>query len=112
MVAHGYAICSLTNAEADVTFTSQSMSLELEVLDQLEGGDLPLSVVASLFPDEAHARRAIAALMVAGEVDLSAEGAALAPWQLRDLERQSTSWREDTRHRLALTDVGARRIRG
>jgi hypothetical protein len=89
------------------------MSLELEVLDQLEGGDMPLSVVASLFPDEAHARRAIAALIAAGEVSLlAAEGAAVTPWQLRELERQPASWRADTWHRLALTDAGARRIRG
>jgi hypothetical protein len=89
------------------------MSLELEVLDQLEGGDMPLSVVASLFPDEAHARRAITALIAAGEIGLlAAEGAVLASWHLRDLERQPASWRTDRRHRLALTDAGARRIRG
>jgi hypothetical protein len=44
--------------------------------------------VASLFPDEAHARRAIVAMVAAGELKLiDAEGATLAPWQLGELER-------------------------
>jgi hypothetical protein len=89
------------------------MSPELEVLDQLQGGDMPLRVVASLFPDEAHARRAIAAMLAAGELKLvDAEGAALPPRQLRELERQPGSWRADTRYRLAITAAGARRIGG
>jgi hypothetical protein len=89
------------------------MSLELEVLDQLEGGDMPLSVLASLFPDEAQARRAIAALVTTGEVSiLDAAGTVIAPWQLRELERQPNSWRAETQYRLRLTDTGARRIRG
>lgn len=89
------------------------MSLELEVLDQLEGGDMPLGVLASLFPDETHARQAIAALVAAGDVNLvDAEGAVLVRWQLSELVRQPASWRADTQYRLALTDAGARRIRG
>ena len=88
------------------------MSLELEVLDQLQGGDLPLRVVASLFPEEAHARRAIAALLLAGEIALlDAKGAAVAPWQLRELDRQPGSWRTDSQYHLSLTDAGARRVR-
>lgn len=74
---------------------------------------MPLSVVASLFPDEAHARRAIGALLAAGELNLrDAEGAALSSWQLRELERQPGSWRADTQHRLAITATGVRRIGG
>ena len=87
------------------------MSPELEALDQLLGGDMTLAVVASLFPDEAHARRAIAAMVAAGELRLlDAEAAALSPWQVSELERQPGSWRTDTRHRLTLTDAGARRV--
>ncbi len=89
------------------------MSLELEVLDQLQGGDLPLRIVASLFPDEAHARRAIAAMLAAGELELlDGEGAVLLPWQWRDLERQPGSWRTSNQYRLAITDAGAHRIEG
>ena len=89
------------------------MSPELEVLDQLQGGDMALGVVAALFPDEAHARRAIVAMLAAGELRLfDAEGAALSPWQLRELEHQTDSWHADTHHRLAITAAGARRIGG
>jgi hypothetical protein len=87
------------------------MSLELEVLDQLQGGDLPLRVVASLFPSETHARRAIVAMLAAGELELlSAEGVALAPWQVRNLELQPGSWLTDPQYRLSMTDAGARRL--
>ena len=87
------------------------MSPELETLDQLLGGDMPLGVVTSLFPDEAHARRAIVAMLAAGELRLlDADGAAVSAWQVSELERQSGSWRSDTQYRLTLTDAGARRI--
>jgi hypothetical protein len=89
------------------------MSLELEVLDQLEGGDMPLSVLASLFRDEAHALHAIAALVTTGEVCiLDPAGTVLAPWQMRELELQPSSWRAATQYQLRLTAAGARRIRG
>lgn len=89
------------------------MSPELEALDQLLCGDLPLRVVASLFTDEAHARRAISAMLAAGELELlDASRAVLSPWQWRDLERQPGSWSADSPYRLAITDVGARRIAG
>jgi hypothetical protein len=74
---------------------------------------MPLGLMASLFPDEAHARRAIAAMLAAGELKpLDAEGTALSPWQVRELERQPSSWRADTQYRLAITDAGVRRIGG
>jgi hypothetical protein len=67
--------------------------------------------VAALFPDEAQARHAIAAMLAAGEVALrDPDGAPVAPWQLRELERQLGSWRGQTAHRLSLTAIGARRI--
>ena len=89
------------------------MSPELEALDQLQGGDMPLRVVAALFPDEAHARRAIGAMLAAGELTLiDAAGAAVALWQVRDVERQLGSWHDDTEFRLAITAAGARRIGG
>jgi hypothetical protein len=87
------------------------MSPEIDVLDQLLGGDMPLGVVASLFPDEADARRAIVAMLAVGELAIfDAEGAALSPWQVGELQRQPGSWREDTQYRLTITDKGARRV--
>ena len=88
------------------------MSLELEVLDQLEGGEMPLGVVAALFPDESHARRALLAMLRAGDLKLlDVDGAELAAGGLRELERQPASWRMAAHYRLALTDAGARRVR-
>lgn len=87
------------------------MSFELELLDQLQGGDLPLGIAASLFPDEAHARRAIAAMIAAGELELiDGKGAVLSSWQRRELEHQLGSWRADSVYRLSMTEAGARRI--
>ena len=81
------------------------MSLEIEVLDQLQGGDLPLAVVCGLFPDEAHARRAIGALLAVGAVTLrDGDGQEVRPWQVRVLATQAASWTADRRHRLALAD--------
>ena len=74
---------------------------------------MPLAVLASLFPDEAHARRAIATLVTTGEVSiLDAEGTVIAAWQLGELERQPSSWRAEMQYRVRLTYAGARRIRG
>ena len=88
------------------------MSLELEVLDQLEGSDLPLAVVAALFPDESHARRALLAMLRAGDVKLlDANGADVSAGGLRELERQPAPWRTVAHYRLALTEAGARRVR-
>ena len=87
------------------------MTPEIEVLDQLEGGDLPLSEVVSLFPNEEDARRAIVAMVAAGELRLlDVKGVALLPWQLRELERQPGPWRADTRHRVSITDAGSHRF--
>ena len=89
------------------------MSPELEVLDQLQGGDLPLSVVSALFADEAQARRALGALLAEGTVALhAADGQPVPTWQLGELARQARPWRMESRYRLALTDAGARLLAG
>jgi hypothetical protein len=87
------------------------VSVEIEVLDQLLGGDMPLSVVVSLFPDEAYARRAIVAMLTDGELALrDPDGLTLSLSQVRELERQPSPWNRHTQYRLALTDAGARRL--
>ena len=46
-------------------------------------------------------------MLAAGELSLlDAEGAALSPWQLRELEHQTDSWHADTHHCLAITAAG------
>ena len=46
------------------------MSPELETLDQLEGGNLPLPIVRGIFREESRFVRAIEAMLEAGEVRL------------------------------------------
>jgi hypothetical protein len=86
------------------------MSSEIEVLDQLLGGDLPLGVVVGLFADEAHARQAITAMVQSGEVEVLEDGAPLPLWRLRELTSQEHSLRTGTRYQLSITEAGAKRV--
>ncbi len=87
------------------------MSPEIEVLDQLLGGDLPLNVIAGLFPDLHRCRRALAAMLEGGEVRmLNAEGRPIPPWRYRELEGIPSFWAKGTPYRLSITDVGAARV--
>jgi hypothetical protein len=77
------------------------MSPELETLDQLSGGDLPLTVIRGLFPDEERCTRAILAMLKAGELRLWTE-----------VEVPRYRWRDalSGEGRLSITDAGLRRI--
>lgn len=84
------------------------MSPELEALDQLSGGDLPLPVVRGLFPDAARFARGLSALLAAGEVRLvAADGTEVRDWQwghvLAEIDAAPGC-------RVSLTQIGARRI--
>jgi hypothetical protein len=90
---------------------SVAMTPELEVLDQLVGGDLSLAVIADLFPDQDRCRQAIGAMLKAGEVCiLDAQGQALAAWRYRELEDAPDTWSKATAYRLSITDAGAKRV--
>jgi hypothetical protein len=87
------------------------MSPELEVLDQLVGGDLSLAVIAGLFADQEHCRRAIDAMVTSGEVHvLDAGGAVLPAWRYRELQYAQDTWSKATPYRLAITEMGAKRV--
>lgn len=83
------------------------MSPELETLDQLLGGDLPLAVIRGLFADEDRFSRAIAAMLDAGEVRLlNGDGSEVPRWQWHEsLSKHATS-----RYSLEITQAGIRRI--
>jgi hypothetical protein len=82
------------------------MSLELETLDQLCGGDLPIAVVRGLFADSDRFVHAIMAMLSAGEIRLvDADDAVVPRWRWRDILCASA-----TDVRLSITDTGARRI--
>ena len=85
------------------------MSLELEVLDQLIGGDLPLPVVCELFDDESRFVRAIEAMLDTKEIRLLIDGSEVPRWRWHEILGGSAA-SEAARARLTLTQVGARRI--
>jgi hypothetical protein len=87
------------------------MSLELETLDQLLGGDLPLSVIRGLYPDDKSFVVAIHALLCCGDVRLfSVDGADVPAWRWRELFDAGGFKREMHRLRLDVTHQGAGRV--
>jgi hypothetical protein len=87
------------------------MSPELEILDQLVGGDLPLTVIRGLFGDDERFVRALLAMLDAGEVQLlAADGTEFARWQWRAVLIPSSFTTAMNGSRVAITKVGGRRI--
>jgi hypothetical protein len=82
------------------------MSPELETLDQLLGGDLPLSLIRSLFAEEQRFVRGLLALLGTGEVRLlDSNGVEVPRWQWQEVLKTACA-----SHHLSITDLGARRI--
>jgi hypothetical protein len=82
------------------------MPPELEMLDQLLGGDLPLSVIRALFGDEKRFAQAVAAMLNAGELRLlTGDGEEVPGWQWREMLSTNAPGA-----RLTITQAGARRI--
>jgi len=83
---------------------------ELDVLDQLQGRDLPLAIMAGLFPDAARAKRSIGAMIRAGEIVLLENSGAIVPdWRWDEIEREPAAWLAASQFLLRLTDIGAKR---
>lgn len=88
-----------------------SWSPELETLDQLLGGDLPLAVIRGLFVDDSRFAQAVEAMLHAGEIRLlTAEGEAIPKWQWRVVLHTVSVQSEKSGQRLSITKKGARRI--
>ena|SRR5580765_2298350 len=82
------------------------MAPELETLDQLLGGDLPLPVIRGLFADQERFVLAIYAMLEAGETRLFEAGGADVPkWRWHDILCNNVP-----STRLAITKAGAKRI--
>ena len=82
------------------------MNPELETLDQLCGGDLPVPVVRGLFANSDRFVHAIMAMLCTGEVRLV---------DVDSVEVPRRRWRDilgahSTDVRLSITEAGARRI--
>lgn len=87
------------------------MSPELETLDQLLGGNLPLKVVLSLYPDADAVRRGVLGLIAGGDVCLRGEDGMDVPhWRCRELLGNETDMQEIEQMKLWITAQGALRI--
>jgi hypothetical protein len=87
------------------------MSPELEVLDQLLGGDLPLAVVHGLFASGERFARSVAAMLHAGEVRLYVEGVEVPRWRWGGVLATAREQTGLASARLAITEAGARKIK-
>lgn len=85
------------------------MSPELETLDQLLGGDLPLQVIRGLYPDAKAFSGGVLALLRNGDVQLLLDGTEVPRWRWRALFEAGEVNQEMPRLRLTITDQGARR---
>ena len=81
---------------------------EIEVIDQLLRGDLPLPVVCRLFPDDERARRALAHYVSKRVIVLTRKDVVLASWKCQEMFRQSERLDQYSEVRVSLTDRGAR----
>ena len=89
------------------------MSPELDLLDQLLAGNMPLAVLLRLFPSIPCARHAIHAMLASDEIRLiGTDGAELQPRQSQELSRASDSdWRRAAADlTVTLTPKGAQRV--
>lgn len=89
----------------------EKMSAELEVLDQLLGGDLPLNLISQLFADANHRNRAVPEMLRDGSVVLlGPSGSAVPQWNQRAVLADPANWESGTPYLLSLTLAGAARV--
>ena len=87
------------------------MSAELETLDQLLGGDLPLKVIRNLYADEEAFRQGVLGLLSSGDVCLlMRDQKQVPPWLWRELFGAGKVTHELGDMKLSLTAQGTRRI--
>jgi hypothetical protein len=83
---------------------------ELDVLDQLEGGPLSVSVIRKVFGDSDRFVRAVQAMLDAREIQLvDVDGTEVPKWKWREVLDASPD--ADHKYMFVLTDLGAKRIR-
>lgn len=93
------------------TILCAAMSPELETLDQLLSGELPLSVVCKLYPDVDTFLSGVHGLLKSGEVRLlTAQGDEVPDWRWRGLFVEGTITEQLKNFRLEITDQGSKRI--
>ncbi len=87
------------------------MSPELETLDQLLGGELPLAVIRNIYPDTDAFRMGVFGLLTSGDVCLlTIDHADVPRWRWRELFVDRTAMKDLGNMQLKITAQGARRI--
>jgi len=81
------------------------MSPELETLDQLQGGDMPLSVIRQVYPDQSRFARGMLGLLGAGEVQLLENAVEVPKWRWNAILNGDL-----VGFTVSLTNAGAARI--
>ena len=83
---------------------------ELDLLDQLCGYKLPVSVCERIFPDREHFERAVKSLLAAGHIRISdADGLDIPTWMWDELCRDKPDdWEQCTKKwQMHITPAGA-----
>jgi hypothetical protein len=85
------------------------MSPELDVIEQLAGGDLPLPIICGLFDEDDRAKRALANYISKGVVLFISDREGVLPrWKCEEILRQAVHLDRHTEVRVSLTDKGAK----
>lgn len=87
------------------------MSPELETLDQLQGGELPLLVVRKLYPSDTAFFQGIAGLLAGGDIRLLDDESEIPEWRWNRLLEATHVRQELYLLRICITEQGTRRIR-
>ena len=87
------------------------MSLELETLDQLAGGDLSLAIIRGLYPTAETFMQGTLGLLFSGDVRLFTNNEIEVPrWRWRQLFIDGIVLNELDKLRLKLTEQGGRKV--
>jgi hypothetical protein len=87
------------------------MTPELETLDQLLGGDLPLRVIRDLYPDADRFKRGVLGLLSCGDVRLlDTDKSEVPAWRWRELFAEGAVVSDLEWLKLSITTQGARRV--
>jgi hypothetical protein len=86
------------------------LSPELETLDQLLGGELPLATIRPIYPSTEAFMSGILGLLSSGDVTLFLHGEAVPHWRWRELFVDGTVIREEDSLKLKITELGSHRI--
>jgi len=86
------------------------MSPELEMLDQLLAGGMPLVVIRGLFDDGERFQRAAMAMLHAREVRLLVDGVEPPRWRWAEILTAAHDQEDSAGAWFEITEAGARRI--